>query len=57
MSIAGQKMAKHHKELHEDDMSGGHIGWSIGYIKNSTNTITKALSNEGAVKLMEKAQI
>lgn len=50
-------MSKHHKELHEDDISGGHIGWSLGYIKNSTNTITKALSNEGAVKLMEKAQV
>lgn len=42
MSIAGLKMAKHHKEIHEDDMKGGHIGLALSYIKNSINTITKA---------------
>lgn len=54
MAIAGLKMSKHHKDLHEDNLTAGHIGWALGYVKNSVNTITIALKNEAAMKFVEK---
>ncbi|EAR99350.3 alix V-shaped domain binding to HIV protein (macronuclear) [Tetrahymena thermophila SB210] len=56
MAIAGLKMSKHHKDLHEDNLTAGHIGWALGYVKNSVNTITIALKNEAAMKFVEKQQ-